>query len=90
MSTPPNPLRHAVLQSYKTLLHLGREYPHAGGFPWFRDKLHRAYSRNKGETDEDAIREGIRRAEYVMKEIEALYYLRKYRALRRMYREEGN
>jgi hypothetical protein len=35
--------------------------------------------------DDQEIRNGIERAEYVKKEIEALYYLKKYRTLRRNY-----
>lgn len=35
--------------------------------------------------DEDKIREGIARAEFVQKEIEALYYLKRYRTLNKRY-----
>ena len=35
--------------------------------------------------DEAEIRKGIERAEYVKKEIEALYYLKKYRAMKQAY-----
>jgi hypothetical protein len=36
-------------------------------------------------TDEAKIKQGIERAEYVKKEIEALYYLKRYRTLRQRY-----
>ncbi|KAL2162878.1 hypothetical protein VTH06DRAFT_6714 [Thermothelomyces fergusii] len=36
-------------------------------------------------TDEQEIREAIARAEFVRKEIEALYYLKRYRTLRKRY-----
>jgi len=35
--------------------------------------------------DESEIKNGIARAEFVKKEIEALYYLKRYRALRKRY-----
>jgi len=38
-----------------------------------------------GLRDETQIRDGIARAEFVRREIEALYYLRKYRAMRGRY-----
>lgn len=38
-----------------------------------------------GVTDKEEIEKGIRQAEYVKKEIEALYYLKKYRTMRRNY-----
>lgn len=35
--------------------------------------------------NDDEIRKGIERAQYVKKEIEALYYLKKYRAMKQAY-----
>uniref|UniRef100_A0A9J8D952 Uncharacterized protein n=2 Tax=Cyprinus carpio TaxID=7962 RepID=A0A9J8D952_CYPCA len=55
------------------LLFLGREY--SKGADYFRDRL-----RAK-------IKELISRAEFVLKELEALYYPRKYRALKNRYYE---
>ncbi|WYZ46630.1 hypothetical protein EsH8_IX_000855 [Colletotrichum jinshuiense] len=63
-------LRRRVVAIYKELLYLGREYPL--GYDYFRPRLHRAFSANAGLRDEDAIRKGIERAEFVKKEIEAL------------------
>ncbi|KAK2776332.1 hypothetical protein FQN53_002733 [Emmonsiellopsis sp. PD_33] len=68
MTTPS--LRHQVVNIYKELLYLGREYPL--GYQFFRDRLHRAFASQAHITDEEQIINGIRRAEYVKKEIEAL------------------
>ncbi|KAF6826498.1 complex 1 protein [Colletotrichum plurivorum] len=76
-------LRRQVIAIYKELLYLGREYPL--GYGYFRPRLHRAFSANAGLRDEEAIRKGIERAEFVKKEIEALYYLKRYRTLRKRY-----
>ncbi|KAF6800926.1 complex 1 protein [Colletotrichum sojae] len=58
-------LRRQVIAIYKELLYLGREYPL--GYGYFRPRLHRAFSANAGLRDEDAIRKGIERAEFVKK-----------------------
>ncbi|KAF1946572.1 LYR motif-containing protein 5A [Clathrospora elynae] len=80
----PNPiLRHQVIRIYKDLLFMGREYPQ--GYEYFRTRLHKAFSSQMHLTDEAKIKQGIERAEYVKKEIEALYYLKRYRALRQRY-----
>ena len=47
------------------LLWLGREYPL--GYQYFRDRLHRAFAGQAHLTDEDQIRKGIARAEFVKK-----------------------
>lgn len=49
----------------KELLFLGREYPL--GYQYFRDRLHRAFSSQTQITDEEQIRKGIARAEFVKK-----------------------
>ncbi|OKO92746.1 LYR motif-containing protein 5 [Penicillium subrubescens] len=63
-------LRRQVINVYKELLWLGREYPL--GYQYFRDRLHRAFAGQAHLTDEDQIRQGIARAEFVKKEVEAL------------------
>ncbi|TGZ84515.1 LYR family protein [Ascodesmis nigricans] len=78
-----SPHRHNVIRIYKELLWLGREYPL--GYKYFRDRLHKAFSARAGLTDPAEIEKGVRLAEYVKKEIEALYYLKKYRALKKRY-----
>ncbi|KAI3542597.1 complex 1 protein [Colletotrichum filicis] len=83
MSVVNTELRRRVIAIYKELLYLGREYPL--GYDYFRPRLHKAFSANAALRDEEAIRRGIERAEFVKKEIEALYYLKRYRALRKRY-----
>ncbi|KAM6926890.1 LYR motif-containing protein 5B isoform 1-T2 [Lycodopsis pacificus] len=81
-----NPLRAEVFRFYKNLLHLGREYPKGGDY--FRDSLRASFLKNKGVANPQQIRELIGRGEYVCRELEALYYLRKYRAMKKRYYEE--
>ncbi|KAK6355205.1 hypothetical protein TWF696_004322 [Orbilia brochopaga] len=76
-------LRHEVLAIYKDLLYLGRRYPL--GYPYFRTRCHAAFARNSALTDDAEIRRGIERAAYVKREIEALYSLTKYRAMKQRY-----
>lgn len=47
------------------LLYLGREYPL--GYGYFRPRLHGAFMAKAGERDEDEIKNGIERAEFVKK-----------------------
>ncbi len=62
---------------------MGKSYPL--GFDYFRPRLHKAFMSQAHLRDEQEIKKGIERAEYVKKEIEALYYLKKYRSLRKSY-----
>ncbi|KAI0814322.1 hypothetical protein GGR55DRAFT_426773 [Xylaria sp. FL0064] len=83
MSAPNPELRRQVIAVYKELLHLGKEYPL--GFSYFRPRLHHAFMANAQMRSEEDIQKGIERAEFVKKEIEALYYLKRYRTLRKRY-----
>ncbi|OCK82421.1 hypothetical protein K432DRAFT_293286 [Lepidopterella palustris CBS 459.81] len=83
MSSKALNLRHQVIRIYKELLYLGREYPL--GYDYFRSRLHKAFASQANLKDEDQIKKGIERAEFVKKEIEALYYLKRYRILRQRY-----
>ncbi|GFF27570.1 LYR motif-containing protein 5A [Aspergillus udagawae] len=65
------------------LLYLGREYPL--GYDYFRQRLHKAFSGQAHLTDEEQIRTGVARAQFVKKEIEAMYYLKRYRTLKQRY-----
>lgn len=76
-------LRREVINIYKELLNLGRAYPL--GYDYFRNRLHKAFSSQAHLSDEEQIKKGIARAEFVKKEIEALYYLRRYRAMKQRY-----
>lgn len=68
------------------LQYLGREYP--GGAEKFRQKCHDVFVRNRNETDPAKIATMIKQGEFVVKELEALYSLRKYRAMKRRYYDE--
>nr|XP_056701902.1 electron transfer flavoprotein regulatory factor 1 [Euleptes europaea] len=83
-----NPLRYEVLNLYKNLLHLGKDYPK--GADYFRTRLKTAFAKNKDVKDPEKIKELIARGEFVIKELEALYFLRKYRALKQRYYEDDN
>lgn len=76
-------LRQQVISIYKELLNLGKDYPL--GYQYFQPRLHKAFSSQARLRDEVEIRKGIERAEYVKKEVEALLYLKRYRALRQRY-----
>lgn len=65
------------------LLHLGKEYP--AGHEYFREKLHKAFMKNKDVTDPEVIEKMIGHGKFVVKELEALYMLKKYRTLKRRY-----
>nr|POE48907.1 lyr motif-containing protein 5b [Quercus suber] len=87
MSTASSPsLRHQVLRIYKELLFLGREYPL--GYEYFRPRLRKAFSVKSDLRNEEQIRKAIEQAEFVKKEIEALYYLKRYRVLRQRYEKK--
>ncbi|CAL3965064.1 unnamed protein product [Diplocarpon coronariae] len=83
MAIANSALRQEVINVYKELLVLGRDYPL--GFAYFRPRLHKAFISHASLTDEADIRQGIKKADFVKKEIEALYYLKRYRALRQRY-----
>ncbi|EHB01177.1 LYR motif-containing protein 5 [Heterocephalus glaber] len=77
-----NSLRGEVLYLYKNLLYLGQDYPK--GADHLKRLLKNVFLKNKDVgKDPEKIREPIERDEFVMKELEALYFLRKYRAMKR-------
>lgn len=55
---------------YPELLNLGKEYPL--GYEYFQKRLHRAFASRAGLQNDEEIKKGIERAEYVKKEVEAL------------------
>ncbi|XP_008314155.1 LYR motif-containing protein 5A [Cynoglossus semilaevis] len=79
------PLRSDVIRLYKTLLYIGREYPK--GTAYFKERLKSAFMKNKDETDPEKIQKLVARGEFVIKELEALYFLRKYRTMKKRYYE---
>lgn len=68
------------------MLHLGKEYP--AGFEYFRTRLKAAFMKNRNVTDPKEIENLINRGQFVIKELEALYMLKKYRTMKRRYYDE--
>jgi hypothetical protein len=73
----------AVRDLYKRLIFLGREYPE--GLPYIRKKLKAGFLKNREVTEASQIDVCLSRGEYIVKELEALYKLKKYRHLKKMY-----
>ncbi|TKA74671.1 hypothetical protein B0A49_05665, partial [Cryomyces minteri] len=63
MSTPLSTKSAANEQT--ELLYLGREYPL--GYDYFQPRLRKAFASQAGITDDEQIKKGIERAEYVKK-----------------------
>ncbi|XP_055918173.1 electron transfer flavoprotein regulatory factor 1 [Eupeodes corollae] len=78
-------VRTKVLQLYKQLQFLGREYP--GGANKFRQQCHDAFIKNKNVQDPKQIMALVAKGRYVAKELEALYSLKKYRAMKQRYQK---
>lgn len=70
------------------MLHMGRDYP--AGYDFFRTRLKKAFQRNSDVTDPEQIQMLVKRGEFVVKEIEALYMLKKYRTLKDRYTEDDS
>lgn len=62
---------------------MGRDYPR--GYDFFRRKLKRAFEKNKEESDPEKIEKMLEHGNFVIKELEAMYKLRKYRELKKRY-----
>ncbi|KAH8552620.1 LYR motif-containing protein 5 [Umbelopsis sp. PMI_123] len=84
MFIPNQQLRSEVIALYKQLVYLGRDYP-AGYTNFFRPKLKAAFMKKRDLVDESEIRKSIAFGDYIVKELEAMYYLKKYRTLRARY-----
>ncbi|XP_064465056.1 electron transfer flavoprotein regulatory factor 1-like [Ornithodoros turicata] len=76
-------LRSQVIQLYKNLLHLGRDYPK--GYDYFRTRLKAAFMKNRDVQDPQQLSVLLARGQYIIKELEALYMLKKYRTLKKRY-----
>ncbi|PWN51853.1 hypothetical protein IE53DRAFT_367711 [Violaceomyces palustris] len=76
-------LRPRAIGLYKTLHRLGREYPDPNYN--FIPKLRSMFRKNAHLTDDKEILEKLEIGEFVRKETEALYSLKKYRTLRKRY-----
>jgi predicted RNA-binding protein YlxR (DUF448 family) len=70
------------------LLYYGRDYPQ--GFDYFRARLRKAFDKNSTVTDPAQVQQLIGRGEFVIKEIDALYKLKKYRHLKKSYYDDTN
>jgi hypothetical protein len=81
-----NSQRKKVIDLYKNLLFIGRTYPDSK----FRARLHGAFMKKKDLTDPNEIQKAIEHGWFVYREIEALWFLKKYRAMKKRYtdREE--
>lgn len=75
--------RLRVLALYKELHRLGRDYPDASYN--FHGKMRGLFEKNKDLKDPEDIEKAIKLGEYIRNETLALYSLRKYRHLKRMY-----
>ncbi|KAF9956465.1 hypothetical protein BGZ65_002690 [Modicella reniformis] len=73
-------------ETVPSLSYLGREYP--AGADYFHKKLKNAFLKNKDLTDPVEIQKRIDLGDYVSKEIEAMYHINKYRAMKKRYYEE--
>ncbi|KAI7824387.1 hypothetical protein BC939DRAFT_502808 [Gamsiella multidivaricata] len=71
----------------RQLSYLGREYP--AGSDYFHKKLKTAFLKNKDLSDPAEIQKRIDLGDYVCKEIEAMYHINKYRAMKKRYYEEN-
>ncbi|XP_060880030.1 LYR motif-containing protein 5B isoform X1 [Metopolophium dirhodum] len=71
---------------FRKLLYMGRDYPQ--GYDFFRSRLKKAFQRNSDISDPEQIKMLVKRGEFVVKEIEALYMLKKYRTLKDRYSTE--
>ncbi|KJA22945.1 hypothetical protein HYPSUDRAFT_40464 [Hypholoma sublateritium FD-334 SS-4] len=75
--------RIRALSLYKDLHRLGRDYPDPSYD--FHGRMRTLFEKNRNLTDKDEIENALKLGEYIKKETLALYSLRKYRYLKRMY-----
>ena len=74
-----------VRQLYKKLLFIGREYP--AGYEKFRAGCKAAFLK-KRDLPADQVQKAIEHGEYVYKELEALWFLKKYRSMKTRYYDQ--
>lgn len=77
---PTGTMDPRVRQLYRTLVWMGRDYP--GGIGNYRTKLKRAFKRTPAATEKE-MEAALAKGDYVIKELEALYFLSRYRHLKR-------
>ncbi len=54
---------------------------------YFKDRLKRSFQKNKHLSTQEDIEKALRLGEFVYKEMEALWFLKKYRAMKKSYYE---
>eukprot|EP00696_Hemimastix_kukwesjijk_P008275 gnl/Hemi2/20463_TR6791_c0_g1_i1.p1 gnl/Hemi2/20463_TR6791_c0_g1~~gnl/Hemi2/20463_TR6791_c0_g1_i1.p1 ORF type:complete len:101 (+),score=29.27 gnl/Hemi2/20463_TR6791_c0_g1_i1:236-538(+) len=77
--------RARVLRLYKDLLWSGRGYPAAD---LFRTNLKRAFLARKDISDPEKLNKAVELGEFVIKELQAMHSLNKYRAMKKRYYDE--
>ena len=77
-----------VLELYKRMLWLGQDWHQ--GQAHFTKSLSNAFRKNKYETSAEKIEKLIFHAEFVEKEVLALYQLKKYRSMKNRYGDHGS
>ncbi|KAG7451031.1 uncharacterized protein BT62DRAFT_926682 [Guyanagaster necrorhizus] len=75
--------RLRALALYKELQRLGKDYPDPSYD--FKGRVRKMFEKNRNLTDDAEIEKAIKFGEYIKEETLALYSLRKYRHLKRMY-----
>ena len=58
------------------------------GYDYFRTRCHASFMKNRNLGPEEA-EQWLAKGDYIIKELEALYMLKKYRALKRRYYPES-
>ena len=65
------------------LLFLGREYPL--GYDYFQPKCKRAFMGKRALTEEADVKKAVEFGEYICRELETLYHIKKFRAMKSRY-----
>jgi len=76
-------MRPIVRDLYKRLLLVGREYP--AGLDHVRQRAKRDFRKNSHVTDDVAIKRCVAYGRYMVREMEGVIALKKYRTLRQRY-----
>lgn len=67
---------------------MGKEYPQElGGYSKFQKSLKQAFINTK-INDENELNNALDKGNYIIKELETLYYLKRYRYLKRKYLDQ--
>ncbi|KAK9829856.1 hypothetical protein WJX72_008280 [[Myrmecia] bisecta] len=80
----------AVRDLYKRLLFVGREYPGEGGLAAVRSKAKVLFQQCPAGSSAEHVQQALKRGEFILKELEALVKLHKYRTLRKRRFRKGH